>query len=162
MTDGQTPAPAPSTGMNPVLKWVLIGCGTIALFMVLALGACTFIGYRMAKNAKAELEKQGVKVDTSHGFKGAAYSMTVGMVQAMKPGVLLALPKEEHAAADKAFTDLASKSGTFTDQDMTDLSAAMDAYNKANKANFDGGAKGLLPDPARKFVADIQGIADRH
>ncbi len=158
MTDGQTP----SSGMNPVLKWVLIGCGTIALLMLLALGACTFIGYRMAQRVKQEAEKQGVKIDTSHGLKGAAYSMTVAAAQGLKPGVLLALPKEEHAAAEKAFTDLGAKGGTMEDQDIKDLSTAIDAYNKANKANFDGGAKALMPEPARKLVADIQAIADRH
>ncbi|HTL98225.1 MAG TPA: hypothetical protein VL181_05415 [Holophagaceae bacterium] len=154
---------APKPGMNPVLKWLLIGCGTLVLLMILAFAGCSYFVYSKAKQAKAEMAAKGITFDTSHGLRGMATSATTAAVQGMQPAVLLALPKEEQPAAQKAFKDLGDKGGVLTDQDMKDLGQAMDDYNRANQAYAQTHANMLLnPDSARKFVSDIQAIADRH
>lgn len=160
MADAQA---APKKGMNPILKWLLIGCGTIVLLMILAFAGCTYFVYSKAKQAKAEMAEKGINLDTSHGLRGMATSATVTAVQGIEPAVLLALPKDEHAAADKAFKDLAAKGGVLTDQDMQDLGKAMDDYNRGNQAYAQShSSMPLNPDTARAFVRDIQAIADRH
>ncbi|HEX9009550.1 MAG TPA: hypothetical protein VF804_04225 [Holophagaceae bacterium] len=160
MNQGPTPAPKPA--MNPALKWVLIGCGGFLLFVILVLAIGVFLFIRKARQAQAELAAKGVRVDTSHGLKGMAYGMTVGLVRGMEPAVLLALPKEEHPAADKAFRDLAAKGSSFSSQDMHDLDAAMKAYNDANETLSKAGKPPFDPDASRRFVKAIQAIADRH
>ncbi len=160
MTEG--PSPAPPKGMNPALKWVLIGCGGFLLFVVGVLAIAAFLFIRKARQVKADLAARGIQVDTSHGFKGVAFGLSVGLVRSMEPAVLLALPKEEHPAANKAFADLAAKGSSFTHQDMQDLDAAMRDYNTANKALTDAGKPPFDTGAARRFVKAIQGIADRH
>lgn len=160
MSDGQA---APKKGMNPILKWLLIGCGTIVLLCILAMAGCAYGCHRVAKSIQEDAAKQGIKIDTSHGLRGMATSATTAAVQAMQPAVLMALPKGEQPAAQKAFKDLADKGGMLTDQDMKDLGQAMDDYNRGNQAYAQTHNNNPLdPDSARKFVSDIQGIADRH
>ena len=162
MSDAPIPA-APKKGMNPILKWLLIGCGTIVLLMILAMAGCAYGCHRVAKSLQEDAAKQGVTIDTSHGLRGFATSATTAGVQAMQPGVLMALPKDEQPAAQKAFKDLAEKGGQLSDQDMKDLGQAMDDYNRANQAYAKThNNMPLDPDGARKFVSDIQGIANRH
>lgn len=158
----QGPAPAAQKGMNPTLKWVLIGCGGFLLFVIVVVAAGTFLFVRKAREVRAELAAKGVNVDASHGFKGMAYGLTVGIVRSMEPAVLLALPKDEHPAADKAFAELAAKGPSLTDRDMQDLDAAMKDYNAANKVLTDAGKPPFDPEAARRFVKAIQAIADRH
>jgi hypothetical protein len=160
MTEGQPPAP--QKGLNPTLKWVLIGCGTLMLLAILAAAGIGYFVYHKAQELRAEMAAKGVHVDTSHGFQGMAYGMTVNLVRAMEPAVLMALPKDEHPAADKAFTDLAAKGPSFTGRDMHDLDAAMRDYNAANKALSDAGKPPFDTAAARTFVKAIQAIADRH
>lgn len=160
MTEG--PSPAPPKGMNPALKWTLIGCGGFLLFIVVILAIAAFLFIRKARQVKADLAARGIQVDTSHGFKGVAFGLSVGLVRSMEPAVLLALPKEEHPAANKVFADLAAKGSSFTHQDMQDLDAAMRDYNAANKALTDAGKPPFDTGAARRFVKAIQGIADRH
>ena len=162
MSDAPIPA-APKKGMNPILKWLLIGCGTLVLLMILAMAGCVYGCHRVAKSIQESAEQQGVKIDTSHGLRGFATSATIAGVQGLKPAVLMALPKDEQPAAEKAFKDLSDKSGMLSDQDMQDLGKAMDEYNHANQAYAQThNNMPLNPDGARKFVKDIQGIADRH
>ena len=161
MADAPVPA-APKKGMNPILKWVLIGCGTIVLLMILVFASCTYFLYNKAKQAKAEMAEKGITIDTSHGLKGMAYSGTVAIIRSMKPMVMLALPKEDRAAADKAFADISAKSGSLTDTDMDDLNKAMQTYNDSNNAYRESHGTPMDPDAARKFVSDLQAIADRH
>ncbi len=156
------PSPAPPKGMNPALKWVLIGCGGFLLFIVVVLAIATSLFVRKARQVKADLAAKGIQVDTSHGFKGAAFGLTVGLVRSMEPAVLMALPKEEHPAANKAFADLAAKGSALTHQDMQDLDAAVGDYNAANKALADAGKPPFDTDAARRFVKALQTIADRH
>ena len=160
MTNGQPPAPP--KGMNPALKWILIGCGGIFVLALLAASAIGYFVYHKAKEAQAELAAKGIHIDATHGVKGMAYGMTVALARGMEPGVLVALPKAEHPQADKAFRDLAAKGSDFTDQDMRDLNAAITAYNVATKAKADAGHPPLDEDAARTFVKDLQAIADRH
>jgi len=148
--------------MNPALKWVLIGCGGFLLFIVVVLAVAGFLFVRKARQVKADLAAKGIQVDTSHGFKGVAFGLSVGLVRSMEPAVLLALPTEEHPAANKAFADLAAKGSSFTHQDMQDLDAAMRDYNAANKALTDAGKPPFDTGTARRFVKAIQAIADRH
>lgn len=160
MSQGQPPAPKPA--MNPALKWGLLGCGGFLLFVLVVVAIGTFLFVRKARQVKADLAAKGIQVDTSHGFRGVAFGLSVGLVRSMEPAVLLALPKEEHPAADKAFRDLAAKGSSFTHQDMQDLDAAMRDYNAANKALTDAGKPPFDTGAARRFVKAIQGIADRH
>ena len=160
MSDGQA---APKKGMNPILKWLLIGCGTIVLIGILVMVLIGYACTRGIEHIKQEAAKQGVTIDTSHGLRGMATSATTAAVQAMQPAVLLALPKDEQPSAQKAFKDLADKGGMLTDQDMKDLGQAMDDYNRGNHAYAQTHNNNPLdPDSARKLVSDIQGIADRH
>lgn len=159
MTDAQA---APKKGMNPILKWLLIGCGTLVLLMILAFAGCTYFVYSKAKQAKAEMAEKGINLDTSHGLRGMMTSATATTVQGIEPAVLMALPKEEHPGAQKAFKALADKGGVLTDEDIQDLGKAMDAYNQANAAYAKTHTAPFDPDSARRFVKDIQAIADRH
>ena len=152
----------PKKGMNPILKWVLIGCGTIVLLSILAVASCTYFVYSKAKQAKAELAENGINIDTSHGLRGMATSATTTAVMGMEPVVLLALPKEEHSSAEKAFKDLSAKGGELTDADMKDLGDAMDTFNRMNHDYQEIHHTPLNPEAARAFVQSIQLIADRH
>ena len=158
----QGPSQALPKGMNPALKWVLMGCGGFLVLATLAVASCSYVLYHKARQVKAELAARGVRVDTVHGFQGVAYGMTVNLIRGMEPTVLVALPKADHPAADKAFADLAAKGSSLTHQDMQDLDAAMRAYNEANEAQAKAGKPPLDPDAARTFVKAIQAIADRH
>ncbi len=158
----QGPPPAPQKAMNPALKWVLIGCGGFLLFVLVVVSIAGFLFIRKARQVKADLAARGIQVDTSRGFRGAAFGLSIGLVRGMEPAVLLTLPKEEHPAANKAFTDLAAKGSAFTHQDMQDLDAAVKGYNAANEALSKAGKPPLDPEASRRFVKAIQSIADRH
>ena len=160
MTEGQPPAPKPA--MNPALKWTLIGCGGFLLFLLVVVSIAAFLFIRKARQVRADLAAKGIQVDTSRGLRGAAFGLSVGLVRSMEPAVLLALPREEHPAANKAFADLAAKGSAFTHQDMQDLDAAMRDYNAATKALTEAGKPPIDPGAARRFVTAIQAIADRH
>lgn len=160
MTEGQPPAPKPA--MNPALKWTLIGCGGFLLFLLVVVSIAAFLFIRKARQVRADLAAKGIQVDTSRGLRGAAFGLSVGLVRSMEPAVLLALPKEEHPAANRAFRDLAAKGPAFTHQDMQDLDAAMRDFNAANEALSKAGKPPLDPEASRRFVKAIQGIADRH
>jgi len=165
MSDAPVPA-APKSGMNPILKWLLIGCGTLVLLSILVVGGCSYFVYHKAKEGiakvQAEAAAKGVKLDTSHGVQGFATSMTTAGVMGMQPMVLMALPKDEQPGAQKAFQDLNAKGGLLTTQDMDDLGKAMDAYSRANHDYQAAHQTPFDPDAARNFVKAIQGIADRH
>ncbi len=160
MNQGQPPAPKPA--MNPALKWGLIGCGGFLLFLAVVLAIAGILFVRKVRQVKADLAARGIQVDTSHGVRGVAFGLSVGLVRSMEPAVLLALPREEHPAANKAFADLAAKGSTFTHQDMQDLDVAMRDYNAATKALTDAGKPPFDTGAARRFVKAIQAIADRH
>jgi hypothetical protein len=160
MTHGQPPAP--QKAMNPALKWALIGCGGFLLFVLVVLAVAGFLFIRKARQVRAELAAKGIQVDTSRGLRGVAFGLSVGLVRGMEPAVLLALPKEEHPAATKAFSDLTAKGSAFTRQDMQDLDAAMKAYNDTNGALSKAGKPPFDPEASRRFVKAIQAIADRH
>ena len=158
----QGPPPAPQKAMNPALKWALIGCGGFLLFVLVVVSIAAFLFIRKARQVKADLAARGIQVDTSRGFRDTAFGLSIGLVRSMEPAVLLALPEEEHPAANKAFADLAAKGSSFTHQDMQDLDAAMRDYHAANKALTDAGKPPLDPEASRRFVKALQGIADRH
>lgn len=184
MTDGQTPAPAPSTGMNPVLKWLLIGCGTL---MVLALASCVLVTYacrRAVNKMQAELEAKGVKVDTSHGVTGTMTSVA-GAAMGMAAGAagaqaIPSLPPEEQKEAQEVFKTLAEKGSRMDKADIEAYSAALkrfqDATEPVRQAKQEAMSKETDPekrmklmqdamrvDPkdARQLVADLKVIADR-
>ncbi|HXC16686.1 MAG TPA: hypothetical protein VNV60_04520 [Holophagaceae bacterium] len=139
MSDGQA---APKKGMNPILKWLLIGCGTI---VVLMLGSCVLITY---------------------ACKGAVRSFgsmaVVSGVEAMKPSVTMMLPPDAKAQGEKAFHDLADKASKLDAQDMKDISEAIKTYNEATQAKAQAGQTPIDPEAAKALVARIQEVADRH
>ena len=155
MTDAPVPA-APKKGMNPILKWLLIGCGTIVLLCILAFASCVYLVKKKVYDpAKAEYQKAG-------GAQGISAGLQVTAVEMMQPGVMMALPESERPAAQKAFKDLGDKATQLDAQDTADLRTALDAFNQANAASAQGGHGGLDAGAARAFVASIQAIADRH
>ena len=175
MTDGQA---APKKGMNPILKWLLIGCGTLVLIVILAFASCVYIFkksvYDPAKEgiaqAKTELAKEGVTVDTSKGmaagFQSAAYgAMVKGMISEGK-AVVAALPAGEQAAANDTYKALGEKAAQLTPTDMTDLMKAHSDYQNTMLATMQSAANGkpAPPDPAasRTLVEKIQEVVARH
>lgn len=169
MTDAPAPA-APKKGMNPILKWLLIGCGTIVLLCILAFASCAYLFkkkvYDPAKaslnQAKAEAAEKGVTIDTSHGMQGFAFSMATASLQGVKPAVLMSLPKEEQPTANKAFADLNAKGGLLQPQDMDDISKVLDTYNDSVRTYQEAHGNPRDPEAARQLVKDLQAIADRH
>ncbi len=152
----------PKKAMHPALKWVLLGCGAVLVLGVLGAALIGYSCYRGLKHVKAEAAKQGISLDTSHGFKGLTYSTIIAMVQGLKPTILLALPVEEHPAALKAFADLSAKSGSFSAKDMEDVSRVLGTYNQSLHPRQGQAGATLDPGAARSLVQGLQTIADRH
>ena len=161
MADAPAPAPAPAPampkkGMNPILKWVLIGCGTIVLLSILAMVSCFVLFKKKVYDpARAQYQKAG-------GAQGISSGLQVTAVEFMQPRVLMALPENERPSAQKAFKDLGDKSTKLDTQDSSDLREALDKFNQANASVAQNGQPGLDPDAARAFVETIKSIADRH
>jgi hypothetical protein len=61
------PAPAPSKGGSSALKIILIIVAVIVVLGILGIGAVSFIGYRIAKSARAHVDGDKVKVETPFG-----------------------------------------------------------------------------------------------
>lgn len=169
---------APKKGMNPILKWLLIGCGTVVLLCILAFASCVYIFkksvYDPAKagiaQVKSEAAKQGITVDTSNGVVAGIQSATYqGMVKSMVAegqGVIAALPADERPAAEAVYKALDAKKAQMTPEDMADLTKAHAAYQQAMMDNMQNAANGhpkpMDPEASRALVKQIQGIALRH
>ncbi|HJW08734.1 MAG TPA: hypothetical protein VJ483_03820 [Holophagaceae bacterium] len=183
MIDGQIPAPAPSKGMNPALKWVLIGCGTLMFLMMLAMASCVwFLKKKVVDPTRAELQKQGI--DTTHGITGAMTGVA-GAAMGMAAGAagaqaIPSLPPEERKEAQEVFRTLAEKGSRMDQRDIEAYSAALkrfqDATEPMRKAKHEAmwnetdpakksklAQEAILVDPkdARQLVADLKVIADR-
>jgi hypothetical protein len=175
MTDGQA---APKKGMNPILKWLLIGCGTLVLLCILAFASCVYIFkkkvYDPAKEGiakvKTEAAKEGITVDTSNGLVAGIQSATnQGVVKSMVAegqAVVAALPAGERPAAEASYKELDEKKAQLTQEDMADLFKAHAAYQQAMMDNMQNAASGrpkpMDPDASRALVKKIQEIVLRH
>ena len=169
---------APKKGMNPILKWLLVGCGTIILLMILAFASCVYIFKKKVydpaaakvSEAKTELAKQGIQVDTSNGVVAGIQSATnQGIVKSMVmegQAVIAALPADERPAAEAAYKELDAKKAQLNAADMADLIKAHAAYQQAMMDNMQKAAGGqpkpMDPDASRALVKQIQEIALRH
>ncbi|MBS1785533.1 MAG: hypothetical protein JST24_08915 [Acidobacteria bacterium] len=173
MADAPVPA-APKSGMNPILKWLLIGCGTIVLLSILVIGGCSYYVYHKAKEGiakvKAEAAEQGIQVDTSNGLAAGIMSATnQGIVKSMiqeGQAVIVALPADERPAAEAAYKALDANKAKLNAQDMADLIKAHEAYQQAMMDHMQkalGGKPGPMdPDASRALVKVIQEVALRH
>ncbi len=176
MTDGQ---PMPSKGMNPILKWLLIGCGTICLLMILALASCVwFVKKQVVDPARAEMQKQGI--DVSHGLTGVA-GASMGKAAALTLAQAIpSLPAEEQAKAKQVAETLAEKGSKMSQADIEAFSQAMKRYQEAvepqrkarheamwneqdptKKAQLAQEALKVDPKDAHQLLTDLQAIADR-
>ncbi|HZU52361.1 MAG TPA: hypothetical protein VFF77_00575 [Holophagaceae bacterium] len=177
MADAPTQA-APKKGMNPILKWLLIGCGTIVLLCILAFASCVYLFKKKVydpaaakvNEAKTELAKQGIEVDTSNGVVAGIQSATnQGIVKSMVAegqGVIAALPVAERPAAEAAYKALDAKKAQMSAEDMADLIKAHAAYQQAMMANIQNATSGrpkpMGPEASRALVKQVQEIALRH
>ncbi len=172
MTDGQA---APKTGMNPILKWLLIGCGTIVLLSILVVGGCSYYVYHKAKEKVAEVKaaaaEQGITVDTSHGLAaGMMNAANQGIVKSMVQegnAVVLALPESERPAAQAVYKELDEKKAQLTAQDMADLMKAHQAYQQSMMDNMPSAMTGgnktpLTPEASRALISTIKVVLARH
>jgi len=169
---------APKKGMNPILKWLLIGCGTLVLLCILAFASCVYVFkksvYDPAKasiaQAKSEAAKQGITVDTSNGIAAGIMNATnQGIVRSMVmegQAVVASLPAGERPAAEAAYKELDAKKARMAPEDMADLVKAHAAYQDAMMANMqaatNGQPKPMDPDASRALVKKIQEIVLRH
>ena len=179
MSDGQTPATAPSKGMNPILKWLLIGCGTLCLLAILAMASCVwFVKKAVVDPVRAEAAKQGV--DLSHGLTGVAgAAMGKGAALAVAQAIP-SLPPGEQEEAKQVALILSVKGSRMSQQDIRDFNEAMQRYQTAvepqrkarheamwneqdptKKAQLAQEALKVDPKDAQKLVADMKVIADR-
>lgn len=177
MTDAPLPA-APKKGMNPILKWLLIGCGTLVVLMILAFASCVYIFKKKVYDpaaakvgeAKTELAKQGITVDTSKGVIAGIQSATnqsvVKSMVAEGPAVVAALPPAERPAAEAAYKELDAKKAEMTPQDMADLIQAHGDYQKAMMDNIQNAASGqpkpMDPEASRALLGKIKTVLARH
>lgn len=171
MTDGQA---APKKGMNPILKWLLIGCGTLVLLSILVVGGCTYFVYHKAKEKVAEVKaaaaEQGITVDTSKGFaEGMQNAANQAIVKSMiteGQAVVAALPADERPAAEAAYKALDANKAKLNADDMADLMKAHQAYQQAMMDHMQkamGGKPGPMdPDASRALVKVVQEVALRH
>ncbi len=174
MSDGQA---APKKGMNPILKWLLIGCGTIVLLCILAFASCVYLFkkkvYDPAKEniakMKTEAADQGIQVDTSNGIAaGLMSAANQGVVKSMiaeGQGVIATLPASERPAAEAAYKELDAKKARLSQEDMADLFKAHGAYQQAMMDNMQsatgGHPKPMDPEASRALVKRIQEIVLR-
>lgn len=171
MTDGQA---APKKGMNPILKWLLIGCGTLVLLSILVVGGCTYFVYHKTKEGiakvKAEAAEQGITVDTSKGFaegmQNAANQAIVKSMIAEGQAVVAALPADERPAAEAAYKALDANKAKLNADDMADLMKAHQAYQQAMMDHMQKAMGGkpspMDPDASRALVKVVQEVALRH
>ena len=54
------PAASPPAKKSNALKWVLIGCGGLAFFGILACGGCFLVGYLVIKAGIDQIKQEGV------------------------------------------------------------------------------------------------------
>ena len=169
---------SPKKGMNPILKWLLIGCGTVVLIGILVMASCVYLFkktvYDPAKEkvneAKVELAKQGIQVDTSNGVAAGIMSATnQGIVKSMvteAPAVINALPANERAAAEAAYKALDANKAKVNAQDMADLMKAHEAYQQAMMEHMQKAMSGtpgpMDPEASRAMVKVVQEVALRH
>lgn len=174
MADAPVPA-APKSGMNPILKWLLIGCGTIVLLSILVIGGCSYYVYHRAKEGiakvKAEAAEQGIQVDTSNGIaQGIMSATTQGVVKSMVQGgnaVIVSLPESERADATAVYKELDEKKAQLSAQDIADLVKAHQAYQQSMMDNMPSAVTGgnktpLTPEASRALVSQIKIILARH
>lgn len=176
MTDGQA---APKKGMNPILKWLLIGCGTIVLLCILAFASCVYLFkkkvYDPAKEGiakvKTEAAEQGITVDTSNGFAaGIMSAANQGIVKSMVQegqAVITALPESERPAAQSVYKELDEKKAQLTAEDMADLMKAHQAFQQSMMQNMPGATTGarrtpLDPEASRALISTIKVVLARH
>ncbi len=172
MTDGQA---APKSGMNPILKWLLIGCGTIVLLSILVVGGCSYYVYHKAKEGiakvKAEAAEQGIQVDTSNGvaagMQSAANQAIVKSMVQEGQAVIASLPESERSDAQAAYKELDEKKAMLSPQDMADLMKAHQAYQQSMMDNMPSAITGgnktpLTPEAGRALVSEIKVIVARH
>ncbi|MBS1766124.1 MAG: hypothetical protein JST05_01785 [Acidobacteria bacterium] len=177
MSDAPVPA-APKQGMNPILKWLLIGCGTIVLLMILAFAGCVYLGYQAKKKidakvaeAKVEMAKQGISVDTSHGIAaGMMNAANQGIVKSMVQegqAVITALPESERPEAQAVYKELDEKKAQLTADDMADLMKAHQAFQQSMMNNMPAATTGQMktpldPEASRALVSAIKVVLARH
>lgn len=165
---------APKKGMNPILKWLVIGCGTIVLLSILVIGGCSYYVYHKAKEKVAEVKaaaaEQGITVDTSNGIAAGMMSATnqtivKSMVQEGN-AVVIALPESERPAAEAAYKALDANKAKLTADDMADLMKAHEAYQQAMMEHMQKAMSGkpgpMDPDASRALVKVVQEVALRH
>jgi uncharacterized membrane protein len=124
-------------GGKKVLKWILIGCGTI---LVLVIGGCAIMGYA-CKSAVS-------------GMAGKAMATAVEQQSSV---VVAALPEGERTQAKEVLATFESKAKNIKAENMQEVSAAMQAFQSDMTAN---GNKPSVAG-ARKFVADLKAISDK-
>ncbi|HET6329552.1 MAG TPA: hypothetical protein VFF76_02075 [Holophagaceae bacterium] len=175
MSDGQA---APKKGMNPILKWLLIGCGTVVLIGILVMASCVYLFkktvYDPAKagiaQVRSEAAKQGITVDTSKGLAaGLQSAANQGVVKGMVAegnAVAAALPAAERPAAQAAYKALDEKKVLLTADDMAELFKAHATYQDAMMANMQAAANGqpkpMDPEASRALLKTIQEVVARH
>ena len=178
MADAPVPA-SPKKGMNPILKWLLIGCGTIVLLCILAIASCVYIFKKKVydpaaekmNEAKVEMAKQGIQVDTSNGFAaGIMNAANQGIAKSMVQqgqAVVLALPESERPAAQAVYKELDEKKAQLTPEDMADLMKAHDAFQQSMMQNMPSAVTGgrqtpMAPEASRALVSAIKVVLARH
>lgn len=178
MADAPIPA-APKKGMNPILKWLLIGCGTIVLLCILAFASCVYLFKKKVydpatakmSEAKTELAKQGIQVDTSNGvIAGIQSAANQSMVKSMVnegQAVITALPESERPPAQAVYKELDEKKALLTAEDMADLVKAHQAFQQSMMQNMPGAISGqrktpLDPEASRALVSAIKVVLARH
>ena len=178
MADAPIPA-APKKGMNPILKWLLIGCGTIVLLCILAFASCVYIFKKKVydpaaakvSEAKVEMAKQGITVDTSNGLAaGIMSAANQGIVKSMVQegqAVVAALPESERPAAQAVDKELDGKKAQLTADDMADLMKAHQAFQQSMMQNMPAATTGARPTPldpeaSRALISAIKVVLARH
>jgi len=177
VSDAPIPA-APKKGKNPILKWLLIGCGTIVLLMILAFAGCVYLFKKKVYDpatakmgeAKTELAKEGIQVDTSKGLvAGIQSAANQGIVKSMVAegqAAVAALPAAERPAAEAVYKELDAKKTQMTEEDMADLLKAHNAYQQAMMQSMQnataGQPKPLDPEASRALVSGIKVVLARH
>lgn len=177
MADAPIPA-APKKGMNPILKFLLIGCGVVVLLMIVVLAGCVYLGYKAKQKfdtkvaeAKVEMAKQGISVDTSNGLVSGIQSVTNQTIVSsmVKEGqaVIISLPESEQPDAKAVYKELDEKKSQLTAQDLADLIQAHKAYQESMMNNMPAATTGqmrtpLSPEASRALVSAIKVVLARH
>ncbi len=137
-----------------VFLWVGVGCGT--LFLVVA-GSC--VGAYFWGKSKLNKAAQEMGVDPSRGGQGIASAMVVKSVELLGFEVKQALPAAEHPGFDKALADTKAKINRIDRPQLDRLSRIIKTYTETVRAERQGGGT-PGPEPARKFVKELQAFAD--